>query len=1015
MKSAKSLLKRDAGIALLTTLLLLLMMSSLMVGFILMVVGGSRLAGLNDDYSRAYYGSEAGMEKLTADLGTLFDTNYAPTGAQINALTLAPPTIPDLAYIDAKTGGSGYTITFPTDPNGNPLATNTTVNSGPYSGMTALATPYTLTVTAHTDAGSEVKLQRTTQTVGIPMFQFGIFSDSDLSFFPGPKFSFGGRTSTNGDLYLASGAELDMLDRVTAVGDVFRLYLSNGFPTNTGSYGGSVNIATSSGTTPPVRALAYSEGSATNAYPPPPIGHRAPNPIWPSLSLGSGNYNGYLRGGTTAPSAKLNLGVVTVGSGITQSIDVIRRPVGGGENSAVTAERYFAQASMHILLSDNPQDIMQLLPCIDASTQPFNLADLAQPPANWSTTSTNAGALFTAMNNNNSAGLNTPPLPLAASGAAVTATNYNPTDGYWVPAQTAGKPTPIIKGYIKIEVQKGYATNPCAGWKDVTIEVLALGYVGKNVNPLVPGGSIVASPSLNALPKLNTNPQGQLSQVDNPAVVEALVPTECYQRDPHPNAIIRLERIRDNPSNASTTNGCGVVFSGGHISVGPPTNVSDYWPNTLFDTREGTLRDFAPSSTSGVGTTPYNQMVSLAGVMQYIEVDANNLARYFSGSLGSSGVLAFDPNTAPNDFSFYISDRRGNYTATQAWTGFWPPLSPSLHETGEYGNTDVVNSASSAGCPNNAIETGEDLDQTGQGYYYGEDPTQALKAYNAASPWTGGVGYFTNILTTSPFTPNPSCSSSPAVPNTSLWPGTFVVNSNEARENTNPFFRRAIKIVHGNFLNLGNCPGSTTNSAIPCGLTIATENPAYVQGDFNANSQGNGWNDPHVATSVAADAVTFLSDNWNDYNSFLFPYQMAGAPGSPSQGVPGTVSVGNVGQRGAETTFYRLAIAAGKTVSFPQPGGTAQDFGTDGGVHNFLRYIENWGGQYLNYRGSIINLFYSRQAVGSFKCCTLVYSPPTRGYNFDVEFLDPQLLPPRTPLFRDINTTGFTQMLLPNQ
>jgi hypothetical protein len=44
-----------------------------------------------------------------------------------------------------------------------------------------------------------------------------------------------------------------------------------------------------------------------------------------------------------------------------------------------------------------------------------------------------------------------------------------------------------------------------------------------------------------------------------------------------------------------------------------------------------------------------------------------------------------------------------------------------------------------------------------------------------------------------------------------------------------------------------------------------------------------------------------------------------------------------------------------------------------------------------------------------------VYSPPTRGYNFDVEFLQPNLLPPRTPLFRDVNTTGFTQLLLPTQ
>jgi hypothetical protein len=43
-----------------------------------------------------------------------------------------------------------------------------------------------------------------------------------------------------------------------------------------------------------------------------------------------------------------------------------------------------------------------------------------------------------------------------------------------------------------------------------------------------------------------------------------------------------------------------------------------------------------------------------------------------------------------------------------------------------------------------------------------------------------------------------------------------------------------------------------------------------------------------------------------------------------------------------------------------------------------------------------------------------VYSPPTRGYNFDSDFLTPALLPPRTPMFRAINTIGFTEYVLPN-
>jgi hypothetical protein len=197
-----------------------------------------------------------------------------------------------------------------------------------------------------------------------------------------------------------------------------------------------------------------------------------------------------------------------------------------------------------------------------------------------------------------------------------------------------------------------------------------------------------------------------------------------------------------------------------------------------------------------------------------------------------------------------------------------------------------------------------------------------------------------------------------------------------------------------NLSALGTCPG-----AIACGISFAAENPVYIQGDFNCPSSCSGgtWNDPHVAASVLGDAVTLLSNNWNDVNSFTSSF--------------------NMGNRVAATTYYRTAIMGGKNISFTQPTGytTSQDFGTDGGVHNFLRYVENWGGQTLNYKGSIISMYYSRQATSIFKCCTTVYSPPTRGYLFDIEFLQPNLLPPRTPLFRDVNTTGFTQLLLPQQ
>ena len=169
--------------------------------------------------------------------------------------------------------------------------------------------------------------------------------------------------------------------------------------------------------------------------------------------------------------------------------------------------------------------------------------------------------------------------------------------------------------------------------------------------------------------------------------------------------------------------------------------------------------------------------------------------------------------------------------------------------------------------------------------------------------------------------------------------------------------------------------------------TITSENPVYIQGDWNMNVNPPVANDNHSATSVVADAVTLLSNAWNDDISYTQPY-------NPNNRV-----------RSAQT-YYRLAIIAGKGPAFTNPNGTAADFGTDGGAHNFLRYLESGGT--LNYRGSIATFFYNRQATGTYKCCNTVYGAPVRAYTFDLDFLDASKLPPLTPVFRDINTIGYS-------
>jgi len=1047
MKAVKTIMRKQSGIALITTLLLLLLMSAMVVGFVLLVTEGQRLSGMNNDQSRAFYGAEAGMEKLTADLGALFSVTYAPSGPQVNAIATVPPILPSSApikFVDSQ-GTSTYKIEYIPDNNGNPKASFGQITSGSsqFQGMTALETPYTLTVGARTANGAEVKLQRTLQTVGIPLFQFGIYCEGDCSFFAGPNFDFGGRVHTNGNLFLNSGGpagagptntgtnQLWLRSPVTVAKDIFRDCLSNTHPESpTGNHPGSVEITKGGGA---LQALAFGQGSLTSCL------ASAPNGSWKSIS---DSYNGNLR----AHVPRLDLAITLLGNGASQPVDLIRRPVQGEDatNPGVLGERYFAEASLKILLSDNAADITNL-PCVSGGA-PFNLADIARPVASWVTPK--ATALQAAMT---AAG--TTPLPLAASGAAQNAAAYVPGtaggDGYWQPGVITGagaKPaTPVITGYIKIDAQTAYG-NPCGAWIDVTQEILSLGYAGRNINPVPQsfdgnnlnpnwGGTaakmegLSTAPPLPILPPIDPNTGGavQMASQNGAALGSATFTAALFNKgtclDPHPNAVIRLERIRDNPSSVNVATGkwkapptnlpvrsttaevCGVDPATGKLlanlrlapGLPPGTGAawtpqpSDFWPNVFFDTREGYNREVAP-------TGAFLNRITLGGAMNYVELDVRNLARWFSGTIGAAGPGTRDPNVAPNNFVVYVSDRRSNYVPVAPFAVTWPPLSPTGNESGEYGYTDFVNPADIKGCPNNTLDTGEDLDSQGVLYTYG------------ANTFPNGLIDSTGTSTAATIFPNvrlnataadPLC----AGPNGGFpWPRTFLVYPNEARENPPALFRRAVKLVNGSLISLPLCPGAVT-----CGLTIATANPVYVQGDYNANSAGGGWADPNVAASVIADAFTFLSSDWSDINSFSAPFCAGPSPTCPISRAENVA--GN---------WYRLGVVAGKEISFPIPNWDtpaidgSQDFGTDGGVHNFMRYLEKWNGK-LNYQGSIVGLYYNRQATGLFNSGNNNYSPPSRGYIFDSNFLNPLLLPPRTPMFRTINTTGFTQLLLPGQ
>src|SRR5206468_8224996 len=101
----------------------------------------------------------------------------APSVSAIQALGNSSnrPSLSSITY-------SEYSFTVP-NTGGVPTATTKTISGGPNQGLIAEVIPLTLTATASQANSMEVKMIRNVEVALIPVFQFGIFSESDLCYF----------------------------------------------------------------------------------------------------------------------------------------------------------------------------------------------------------------------------------------------------------------------------------------------------------------------------------------------------------------------------------------------------------------------------------------------------------------------------------------------------------------------------------------------------------------------------------------------------------------------------------------------------------------------------------------------------------------------------------------------------------------------------------------------------------------------------------------------------------------
>ena len=119
-------------------------------------------------------------------------------------------------------------------------------------------------------------------------------------------------------------------------------------------------------------------------------------------------------------------------------------------------------------------------------------------------------------------------------------------------------------------------------------------------------------------------------------------------------------------------------------------------------------------------------------------------------------------------------------------------------------------------------------------------------------------------------------------------------------------------------------------------------------------------------------------------------------------------------------SIVHAAVLAGTATTgdegglYPDPTLPAQS----GGVHNMMRFSEDWGANSTNpngtvdyaYTGSLVSLNQPLHAIGDFKLGDYrFYNPPRRVWTFEAQFRDAANLPPLTPRFVYLKQDNFTR------
>jgi len=179
---------------------------------------------------------------------------------------------------------------------------------------------------------------------------------------------------------------------------------------------------------------------------------------------------------------------------------------------------------------------------------------------------------------------------------------------------------------------------------------------------------------------------------------------------------------------------------------------------------------------------------------------------------------------------------------------------------------------------------------------------------------------------------------------------------------------------------------------IPDGFTLASNGAIYIAGHYNSDGLSTTGSStlPDVANAntsqefpslIAGDSVTILSARAN-----MAAFQ--------------TVQINSAQQKSGAGGFTEVSSAIISGIVPTQPG---KDKIWSGGVHNQIRFLENWSGKTFLFRGTITCLFENEVMQGAYNegNFSWYYDPPTRDSGYH-QYLAQGRFPPGTPIKRTI-------------